>query len=83
MDPPELASEPPRSRIELRAGVKRLCFSNVRARSLHERTNTELKISKWYWLLMINEWGRTDHYTVCLISVGGKFMWFGIWCGPH
>ena len=31
MDPPELASEPPQSRIELRAGVKRIGLDNVRA----------------------------------------------------
>jgi hypothetical protein len=30
MDPPELASEPPRSRIELRAGVKTFGLVNVR-----------------------------------------------------
>jgi len=30
MDPPELASEPPRSRIKLRAGVKSIGLGNVR-----------------------------------------------------
>jgi hypothetical protein len=30
MDPPELASEPPRSRIELRAEVKSIGLGNVR-----------------------------------------------------
>jgi hypothetical protein len=31
MDPPELASEPPRSRIELRAAFKTIGLGNVRA----------------------------------------------------
>jgi hypothetical protein len=34
MDPPELASEPPRSRIELRASFKSIGWGNVRATKL-------------------------------------------------
>jgi hypothetical protein len=36
MDPPELASEPPRSRIELRAGVKTFGLGNVRVKNIRE-----------------------------------------------
>jgi hypothetical protein len=47
MDPPELASEPPRSRIKLRAAFKSIGWGNVRVSNTHGPRQLRHTINEW------------------------------------
>jgi hypothetical protein len=43
--------------------------------------NDKLMLGLHIVLVTLHGWFTTTMF--CLISVGGKFMWVGIQCGPH